>query len=809
MSHDEKLPRDEVENEDFQFVLRALLAAYLPILDEAVSLAKDPEQLEKAAEAKPPNCEDELALANRIFEKFFSEEVAVRMLPPEGRKQLGPVENWRWCLLHLRCCFIFGWLICRGPRTFRAWAYYLYVYWRCIRRTLGTPVADPPTEEQRRDFHGLVDALAAAYKPYLTDQLASVEFPQGIPGEVIAGTINCFEGQEDTCLIFERLLTQNTAQALLGREAFAAHSKDPNFWFCRCWCLCAICFGCCLARSRGPIDVLWCLVYFFRCLRDCFQPLTCNLTAPTGCTEEKQGLVKDAVAVEIDGTAVGAFFDHYTLEWRKVQGQACTDNTGWSSLGISYPGGGATGTVPVVGGTLGWLDTTNLLPDSYEIRLCVFSTLATAPACCVCIQFALFKIMVWIDRVAELPGAPVQTPPGWFDQAVPPQAPIVHQNPGGIIVPVGGCVSVVGSAWVGDCQNRHILCVDLRAAIGWQPGTAEAGFLASLPLYTINMLPTKICYNDPDPTVEAKKRSWWNQLVETNLIRGPWVPTNIPPFDTQYCLPRSCFDSASILPPCPDTQHGCRSGKYTLLLDVTDTLGNHYYDTQQVWFDNKPIHVEFSGLEGLGSCQDLCLSKFVPPGAPCNTCWPMNVLGIALDELIDPADATYPSANFDYYSLSITRQGGPSYVVPITMSLCPPIFGPDPLKGTQPVGEPGTRCEEAILGCPPPVHAAKFAALLTKLDLRIFDAVCAADPTLVAPFIPPLVPPPGFPLDRGDCCGYSFVLFAQDKTWSNSFAPSPVVPGSTGLGLHWLTSPPWAVEICNDLDSNRRVAQCP
>src|SRR5437764_1378314 len=82
-----------------------------------------------------------------------------------------------------RCCIIFGWLICRGPRTFRAFAYYLHRYWICVRQALGTPVSSPPTAEERQDFQTLVQALAGAYRPYLTDQLASVEFPSGIPDE--------------------------------------------------------------------------------------------------------------------------------------------------------------------------------------------------------------------------------------------------------------------------------------------------------------------------------------------------------------------------------------------------------------------------------------------------------------------------------------------------------------------------------------------------------------------------------------------------------------------------------------------------
>lgn len=784
---------EEFNTPDFQFVLKALLAVYQPVLEQQLSLAKNLQELEKQAKARRPNCADELALANEIFGKFFTEEVALRMFPEAARRQLGPVENWRWCLTHLRCCFIFGWLVCRGPRTFRAWSYYLYQYWLCVRETLGTPVASPPTEAQRADFRTLVEALATAYKPYLTDQLASVEFPAGIPDEVISGTIDCFEGESEPCLIFERLLAPGVAQALLGKDAFAAHSKDPNFWFCRCWCLCAICFGCCLARARSLVDVVWCLVNLFRCLGDCFQPIRCDLTAPTGCTEEQPGLVQGALAVEIDGTATGAQFDHYTLEWRKVQGQACGDNTGWQNGAtklISYPGGGSTGTVPVVNGTLGWLNTTFLSADSYEIRLSVYTTTGQL-ACQQCIQFALFKRMVWIDHVAN---APVAAPPGPFVG----NAQIVNPSDKSVIS-VGCCVSISGSAWVGDCQNRQINCVDLRAAMGFQVGPEDPNFSLTLPLYTIPLEPAgPICYTDASPQVELQKRAQWNELFERDLI-DTWVQETIQ-FQNQTCtiyvLQGSCFDSANALPlgvvdsnNCPDPHHRCRSGKYTLLLDVTDTLNNHYYDTQQVWFDNKPVSAEFAGLQGLPSCTDLHLGlngQFVPPGAPCNKPWPINMMGIAFDEYIDETDHTPPSDNFDYYSLWVTRQGGPTYAIPITPSLSPPMFGPDPLKGTQRVGDPGIRCEPlpTVVNCPPPPPPPmKFFNTLTQLDLRIFDAVCAA--SLVAPFAPPA----GFALDRGTCCGYSFQLYAQDKTWDD---------GGPGLCHHVWTAP-WAVCICNDL----------
>ncbi len=768
--------QDEIHNEDFQFVLKELLRAYQPILEEDLERAKSPDQLTNEAEKNPPNCEDDFAMANRIFERFVTEEVALRLLPAEGRELIGPIEQWRWCFLHIRCCTIFGWLVCRAPRTFRAFNYYLYKYWICVRQVLGTPVSNPLTAEERNDFQMLTQALAVAYKPYLTDQLASVEFPAGIPDDVISGKIDCYEGEDAAAAIFERLLTVETAQSLLGKAAFEAHSKEPFFWFCRCWCLCAIRFGCCLARAKNFIAVLYCLLFYRRCLRDCFQPLRCEITKPTGCTEEEINKTVSGLAVTVVGTAAGAFFGHYTLEWRKVEGQTCDDDAGWKTDGVVYPGGGVTGSASVISGILGWINTTTLGAASYEIRVCVYSSQpGTARHCC-CIQFNLFKRLVWIERVAN---APVMTPPGPFVST----APIVNGNPGGIVVPVGCCVTVRGSAFVGDCNDRKIKCFDLRYGLNFLPGPGEVGFNPGA--YFGSLLPAgPVCYTPPD---ESGKRAPWNQVIGRALTTQ-FVLTDIDFFGTiikVWKLQDFCFDSASLLPPCPDASHHCRSGKYTLLLDVEDTLGNHYYDTQHVWFDNKPISVEFGGLEGLPGCEDMGLKKFVPAGAPCGVAWPINLLGIVYDEYIDNADLSYPSDNFDYYSLWITRQGGPTYSVPVTPSLLPAIFGPDPLRGTSRVGDPGTRCETAIAGCAPPVFPPKFHSLLTKLDLRIFDVVCAA--SLVAPFAPPA----GFALERGKCCGYTFQLYAQDKTWSD---------GGPGI-CHRAWSLPWAVCICNDVES--------
>jgi hypothetical protein len=152
-----------------------------------------------------------------------------------------------------------------------------------------------------------------------------IAYPTGIPEEVLDGRIDCLEGLEDTDAVFERLLSPAAAEALLGRAAFAEHHGQAAFWHCRCWCPCLIRFGCCLARARNLVDLFRCLEFLFRCLNDCIQPIRCDITAPSGCAEEipgLPGLPVGEVGLEIIGTATGAFFGHYTPEWRLAQGQA-------------------------------------------------------------------------------------------------------------------------------------------------------------------------------------------------------------------------------------------------------------------------------------------------------------------------------------------------------------------------------------------------------------------------------------------------------------------------------------------------------
>ncbi len=774
----------EPEDEDFRFALRELLAACQPLLEEDLRRAQAPDQLEAEEQAHPPNCEDEIALGERIFGKFLSEDVAMRLLPPEGRRLLGPIERWRWCLSHVRCCLIFGWLICRGCKTFRAAAYYVYRYWICVRQALDAPVHTPLTEEERHDFQTLIQALAAAYRPYLTDQLASVEFSGGIPDEVLTGKIDCLEGEEDASAVFERFLSLETAPALLGREAFEKHREEPFFWFCRCWCLCAIRFGCCLARTRNFIDVLRCLRFYRDCLRDCFRPLTCEINRPamSDCAEEQFYPGPNVLGIEIVGTALGAYCDHYTLEWKEP---AAPDTT-YTQAGIVYAspappaGPGACGKHNA---PLGYLTTTATpIPDAVMLRLCVFGVEgAGAPVCCT-VQFQIFRQRVWITAVE---GVLVESPPGVLN-------PVSQLKTAGQVRSFGTALEILGRAWVGKCAGREIK----RYTLSYQAGFVldpvagawtdfwHVDYLSPLQRKEIQTnefdlisywLNQPICLPPPLDAICFPK-DW---LLPTRWQSGRNFPSQPIPAQSFPVDPQAPLQWTSAQLPLAN----CQSGRYTLRLDVEDTAGFHYYDLQQIWFDNKEIHGKISSFAGVDPCATVNVSQFAAHGGDCSVPWLADIRGIAYDELIEEGNTTIPSDNYALvdgtvqggYLLWIKKDGAPDPGVPLHIPGpgAPPWGGPYG-QGTKRVGDPGVRCATAS---PPPTGSVppETPDSLAILDLRRLDAVCnPGEPALT--------------LKRGECCGYVARLLVFD----NSVCPS-LPTGHHAIEHHF----PFC--ICNDL----------
>ena len=764
---------EELENEDFQFVLKNLLAAYQPVLEEDLARAKKPDQLRKEAQQNQPSCDEEIALADRLFSAFWTDEVAQRVLPAQARELLGPVDRWRWCLQHIRCCITFGWLLCRGPRTFRAFAYYLYHYWLCVRRALGiAPVNRPLNAQEQQDLQTLFRALAGAYKPYLTDQLGSVEFPAGLSDEILKGEIDCDEGLEETGAIFDRLLTPEVAPALLGKEAFEAHSKEPFFWFCRCWCLCAIRFGCCLARARNLLDLLRCLVYYFRCLQDCFRPLTCDILKPVQdeCADEQFFPGPNVLGIQIVGTATGFACSHYTLEWKGAAAPA----SAFTSTGIVYPGGGPVGACGVVNGLLGYLSTAVApVPDAVEVRLCVFGSSGASPVCCL-VEFEIFRQRVWISGIE---GVPAESPPGVLD-------PTAQLKTGGVVRSFGTALQIQGRAWVGKCAGREVQRYTLSYQAGFTTDPLSGSWTQFWQVDYLTPLQRKeiqtnefaltsswryqpICL--PGPPIVCFPKDWLDANRWRSGRNFPDQPIGPQSFPIDPEIPGTVWTSQQL-----PLAVNCQSGRYTLRLDVEDTLSNHFYDIQQVWFDNKEIHGRITQVAGVPACATINLSQFAAPGADCSVPWPADLLGIAYDEYILEGNTSAPSDNFGGYSLWIKKDGAPNpgQPVPIPGPGGPP-WGP-PFVGGSRIGDPGERCATAAppaMGVPPNPIPGTLAAL----DMRRLDAVCnPGEPQLT--------------LKRGECCGYNLSLLV----WDTSVCPS------LGGNRHQIPHD-FPICICNDL----------
>jgi hypothetical protein len=757
----------------------AFLQAFMPALQSGVDEQPPPGGEDDGS----PPAGDDVALAIRLADRLYTDELAIRFFPRDAARVLGPGDEWRACLPLVRCCWMFGWLVCRGCRDYNALNYYLYRYWLCVRTALGRDPREPLSGREREEFRTLAALLGQSYAEWLREEEMKVELDRGALDDVLAGRGDCCRDNAFTASLFDRLSTQEAAEALLGSQAFAAQARHPFFWLCRCWCRAAIRFGCCLACARSRRDLRRCLAEYQHALQDCMGPLRCELTRPFGCFEEQPILQIQDLGVPVTGTAMGAFFGGYTLEWRIVEGEGCQEPGGWTSVGVVYPGNAPSGAAPVQNGTLGWIKTRLLPARSYEVRVCLRSSRGSeVPPCC-CIIFNLFKRFVWINRV----GAAWVGNDGVFDS----DAPLVYPpagHPASHLVPVGCCVNVHGAAWVGECNDRRIKCFSLHYAPGFLPGPGEGGFNPGA--YTPLPGQAPVCYTPPD---EPEKRAQPNELTANDsILTTQWQQVtvdlsswwNLPPHTIEHKewhLQPHCFNSA-LLPACLDAAHGCGSGQYTLLLDVEDTQGNHYYDTQHVWFDNKELHLSLGGLEGLKSCETLSMKRFTG-NQPCAQPWPLPVMGTAYDEYIIPSNLNYPSNNFDFYTLSITRNcGGPTYSVPITRDLvhfdADIVTGAiDPHKGTAHVGIPPHVC-----ACDPSPGPGQHG-VLTLLDMRIFDATCA-------PLLPdPFKPPPGFALQRGECCAYSIQLYAQDKTVDESG------PGN----CHRKWTPCCAITVCNDL----------
>ncbi|MGD0613656.1 MAG: hypothetical protein ABSB41_19335 [Anaerolineales bacterium] len=439
------------------------------------------------------------------------------------------------------------------------------------------------------------------------------------------------------------------------------------------------------------------LIVLIRVQRD----LKCQITDPSGCTEETPDPTEGILYVDVKGTAAGTAFGSYTLGVTKGM-------INYPGI-VEYPGGGSTGTVPVVAGDLGRINTTSLTDGTYTITLTVYPLGWGSPSTCT-ITFDLLKVIVYINRMG---GAPAEVLPAGNPNPFDPTAELaVGTKP----VSIGGVITVKGSAYIYECVNREIKKYEIRYAQVTVPGgePAQPPRGAAIPAtWPAANQAAMLEYTNPD------QYQPWTRVgpMSTDLV-NTWNTFTIG-MTTYYKLSPGSWNSAA-----------ASSGRFSFLLIAEDTTAINFFDIQNVWLDNRPILgqiVKFQRWNGsawvdIPPCTDLLLSF-----------GKIRVVGLAWDPLIDNAfPVTAPNDNFDHYDVYFWKQFSP-VTDPITSGAT-------------------TRVPAALSPVPTPADAGE----LGQWDLSLLDAANMAS-TVHS----------DNRLGKGSSCTFTVELYVTDNTLVN------------------------------------------
>jgi len=756
-------------NQDFKLVLDSLLDAYRPTLEHELRLAASADALLQDATVNPPSCDDEIATAQQLFQKFFTAEVATSLLPVEGQKALGNIDEWQWCYRHIQCCLVFGWLVCRGPRTFRGFAYYLYQYWLCVRQAIGEPVSNPPSIADKRDFSTLVRILAVAYAPSVKDDLKALEYPIDIPEEIASGSIDCNTGDASTGAIFERLLAPDAATALFGSKAAATLGNNNALSRnCRCYCIAALEFGCCLARVYSLREAVECLKEFFARLRRCFNPLTAEIDAPPACASLTFVPACGFAGLEITGTAAGAAFTSYTLSY-SFGGPIV--NTAVVYPDCTTPPANPSSSTPVSGGVLGYLNIDLLPPSttSVTVYLDVYGSGGLHLQVSAVFQYQIDSIL--INGIATLPAAYAADP--FSTSLTPPVIKLIpdSSNPG-FEKSVGGGVLITGSADAQGCGNQmtQYQLAAFGPIVGAEPlpvpnPSPVPPLTSSTGLNGVPII-TPVLYNPSATYPWSACSGGVSNIVTNGDLVAYWSTTEClvslspPTFEAEPALAYQNWSTAA-------------SGRYLVYLEVDQaplpTLAPQTpagEDNVVVWVDNYDVFGKITAIGNVVGCGDLYLSQYVGKTA--------LVKGVAWDYPIDINSAQKkPNDNFDDYSLTYQKNGGSPQ----------PFLATDYTPNGAPAGTAPTVRVPNLWQATAPDPTTQSGILASWDIVAALDGGPPADPN--NPCVPPAASP--WQLPRGCHCAYVINLYVYDNTWV----------GNGGDDHNTLTS--FAINVINDI----------
>ncbi|MEW5987042.1 MAG: hypothetical protein AB1791_10450 [Chloroflexota bacterium] len=458
--------------------------------------------------------------------------------------------------------------------------------------------------------------------------------------------------------------------------------------------------------------------------------LECNLTEPNGCKHGDHNIMPPKVLETITGTAAGLGFSRYDLElWWNGSLQVANaiiyaDNAGNPDTGLAF------GNHSVTAGALGFVDLeqavvgagVNILTSTtFEVRLRVTGIDNSVTTC-----VSTFSITAARAYIKYIGG-------GWAADVTNVNEPLRSSDSGAAgLVTVGGSISVRGAADAYGCGDEKI--AEYSLWVKADPTFSEAqpaNGSAFDPIANGWTNITTVAYTD-------------DQQRQYNTLDGMPAPdflTNQAVWGTRtICsyidfLPPFCFN----VPDLVEFYWGSGpSGKYSFLLKVTDTGGSTYYDVQRAWLDNEAIRGKIGSLRYAGTVNDIppCTDVLINDGT--GVARQLDIRGFATDPLIVPADLTMPTSdNFNYYTVSLRKQGQPSVVTITNASTTP---APNRATWTTGAGDPPT-------------------AVLSTLDLSWLDAATPAPNDAAGNPIAA-----GQRLARGTSCTYDLLLHVRDRT---------------------------------------------
>lgn len=472
--------------------------------------------------------------------------------------------------------------------------------------------------------------------------------------------------------------------------------------------------------------------------------LKCQIDEPIYCATPIYDAVLDKWLIIVRGTASGAVFGGYTLSVQQLGVDV--------GMPVIYPGGGSSGTAPVVNNELGRLDIAGFDAELYTVKLTVYPAGAGSARTCER-DFQIQQKTVWIHHIGGVEAHAIGQHPD-APSAPPEVLKLVKLNPASSEpeASLASGITVLGGADVKGCGREMTEYVLQHREVPHPHNPWRQEDTTGIWTNILSPLP----YGDA--THPRTYSSFWS-LTNPNYVRDGvltriWVLRDIvqaflPPPAPPIEAPRNVTD-----PSAWDTS--ALNGRFTVRLVVThqpevgppDPGPPQFFDAATVWLDNRPIDGKITSLgistgDPLGACEELLLSQFITPALFTSPPSPgpfskvdATINGRAWDPLILDSypNNLRPNDNFGSYRLQFKKNGDPTW---------------------KPIATSTTRVPSALQATPlDPLPL--DTGVLTNWDIV---AALDAGPN------PGDGTPPDYPkIYRGERCAYLIELYVHDTT---------------------------------------------